>query len=187
MSPVLSLLATVSSAPPMSALAAQLRDIHPGPMLTQAADPRLQGWWALLIMLLMGVLIGAALLSLLRYRRWQRQIDWEAPELVPKLQAALREAALGRWPEARTLQGEAWLAFLDRQGGSQFREFAALWPHWLYGQGIPDARQCEALRRAYLSWGRACCCLPPGVIAFRHRWQQGLMRLRISTMTGRSS
>lgn len=179
MSPVLSLLAAVSSAPPMSALAAQLRDIHPGPMLTQAADPRLQGWWALLIMLLMGALIGAALLSLLRYRRWQRQIDWEAPELVPRLQAALREAALGRWPEARTLQGEAWLAFLDRQGGSQFREFSALWPHWLYGQGIPDARQCEALRRAYLSWGRACCCLPPGVIAFRRRWQQGLTRLRI--------
>lgn len=175
MSPVLSLLAAVSSAPPMSALAAQLRDIHPGPMLTQAADPRLQGWWVLL----MGALIGAALLSLLRYRRWQRQIDWEAPELVPRLQAVLREAALGRWPEARTLQGEAWLAFLDRQGGSQFREFAALWPHWLYGQWIPDARQCEALRCAYLSWGRACCCLPPGVIAFRRRWQQGLTRLRI--------
>ena len=185
MSPVLSLLAAVSSAPPMSALAAQLRDIHPGPMLTQAADPRLQGWWALLIMLLMGALIGAALLSLLRYRRWQRQIDWEAPELVPRLQAVLREAALGRWPEARTLQGEAWLAFLDRQGGSQFREFATLWPHWLYGQGIPDARQCEALRRAYLSWGRACCCLPPGVIALRRRWQQSLTRLRIRT--GRSS
>ena len=53
----------------LDTLAAQLRDIHPGPMLTRAADPRLQGWWALLIMLLMGALIGAALLSLLRYRR----------------------------------------------------------------------------------------------------------------------
>ncbi|WP_287145881.1 DUF4381 domain-containing protein [Aeromonas sp.] len=178
MSPVLSLLAAISSAPPVSALAAQLRDIHPGPMLVQAPDPRLQGWWALLIILLMGALIGAALLSLLRYRRWQRQIDWQAHELVPRLQAALREAALGRWPEARTLQGEAWLAFLDRQGGSQFREFAPLWPHWLYGQGIPDPRQREALRRAYLRWGRACCCLPQRVITLRIRWQQGLARLR---------
>lgn len=178
MSPVLSLLAAIYSAPPVSALAAQLRDIHPGPMLVQAPDPRLQGWWALLIILLMGALIGAALLSLLRYRRWQRQIDWQAPELVPRLQAALREAALGRWPEARTLQGEAWLAFLDRQGGSQFREFAPLWPHWLYGQGIPDPRQREALRRAYLRWGRACCCLPQRVITLRIRWQQGLARLR---------
>ena len=178
MSPVLSLLAAISSAPPVSALATQLRDIHPGPMLVQAPDPRLQGWWALLIILLMGALIGAALLSLLRYRRWQRQIDWQAPELVPRLQAALREAALGRWPEARTLQGEAWLAFLDRQGGSQFREFAPLWPHWLYGQGIPDPRQREALRRAYLRWGRACCCLPQRVITLRIRWQQGLARLR---------
>jgi hypothetical protein len=181
MSPVLSLLAAISSAPPVSVLAAQLRDIHPGPMLVQAPDPRLQGWWALLIILLMGALIGAALLSLLRYRRWQRQIDWQAPELVPQLQAALREAALGRWPEARTLQGEAWLAFLDRQGGSQFREFAPLWPHWLYGQGIPDPRQREALRRAYLRWGRACCCLPQRVITLRIRWQQGLARLRSSS------
>ncbi|WP_339015535.1 DUF4381 domain-containing protein [Aeromonas popoffii] len=187
MSPVLSLLAAISSAPPVSALAAQLRDIHPGPMLVQAPDPRLQGWWALLIILLMGALIGAALLSLLRYRRWQRQIDWQAPELVPRLQAALREATLGRWPEVRTLQGEAWLAFLDRQGGSQFREFAPLWPHWLYGQGIPDPRQREALRRAYLRWGRACCCLPQRVITLRIRWQQGLARLRTSTRTGRSS
>jgi uncharacterized membrane protein YidH (DUF202 family) len=177
-SPVLSLLAAISSAPPVSALAAQLRDIHPGPMLVQAPDPRLQGWWALLIILLMGALLGAALLSLLRYRRWQRQIDWQAPELVPQLQAALREATLGRWPEARTLQGEAWLAFLDRQGGSQFREFAPLWPHWLYGQGIPDPRQREALRRTYLRWGRACCCLPQRVITLRIRWQQGLARLR---------
>lgn len=187
MSPVLSLLAAISSAPPVSALAAQLRDIHPGPMLVQGPDPRLQGWWALLIILLMGALIGAALLSLLRYRHWQRQIDWQAPELVPRLQAALREAALGRWPEARTLQGEAWLAFLDRQGGNQFREFAPLWPHWLYGQGIPDPRQREALRRAYLRWGRACCCLPQRVITLRIRWQQGLARLRTSTRTGRSS
>lgn len=183
MSSVLSmLLASASTAvatiSPLSPLAAQLRDIHPGPMLVAASDPRIQGWWGLLITLLIAVLIGMTLKNLGRYRRWQRQIDWEAPDLVPRLQTVLREAALRRWPEVRTLQGDAWLAFLDSKGGCCFREFALQWPQWLYGQGAPNARQLKALRRAYLSWGRACIWLPSGMAVLLNRWQQGVRHLR---------
>ena len=98
----------------------QLRDIHPGPPLESASDPRLLAWGWLLIALLAALLIGATINTLWRQRRWARQIDWQAADLVPGLHAALREAAIARWPEARTLQGDEWLAWLDRRGGCHF-------------------------------------------------------------------
>jgi len=138
----------------------QLRDIHPGPPLERASDPRLLAWGWLLIALLALLLIGTTINTLWRQRRWARQIDWEAADLVPSLQSALREAAIARWPEARSLQGEEWLAWLDRRGGSHFGEFASLWPHWLYGSDAPDAVQRARLRLAYLKWGRRCVITP---------------------------
>lgn len=110
-----------------SPLAAQLRDIHPGPPLQLASDPRLLGWWWLLIALLVGAMIILGVQSLLRYHRWRRQLDWQSPDLVPQLQAVLREAVLPRWPEAAALQDAPWLVFLDSLGldalgGSRFRE-----------------------------------------------------------------
>ncbi|MCH7370007.1 MULTISPECIES: DUF4381 family protein [Aeromonas] len=139
---------------------AQLRDIHPGPELASVADPRLLAWGWLLIMMLILFLIITLALTLWRQRRWVRQIDWQGEDLVPRLQATLRQAALARWPEARTLQGEDWLSWLDKKGGSHFADLAEHWSDWLYDQQQPDARQRALLRRAYLRWGRRCVSSP---------------------------
>ncbi|WP_426696650.1 DUF4381 domain-containing protein [Aeromonas hydrophila] len=167
---------------PTSPLAAQLRDIHPGPPLQLASDPRLLGWWWLLIALLVGAMIILGVQSLLRYHRWRRQLDWQAPDLVPQLQDVLREAVLPRWPEAAVLQGEPWLVFLDSLvldslrldalGGSRFRELAPHWSAWLYGGQIPDTQQRQALRRVYLAWGRHCICPPAWLLDLRTRWRR---------------
>ncbi|MGL5841948.1 MAG: DUF4381 domain-containing protein [Aeromonas hydrophila] len=171
---------------PTSPLAAQLRDIHPGPPLQLASDPRLLGWWWLLIALLVGAMIILGVQSLLRYHRWRRQLDWQAPDLVPQLQDVLREAVLPRWPEAAVLQGEPWLVFLDSLvldslrldalGGSRFRELAPHWSAWLYGGQIPDAQQRQALRLACLAWGRSCICPPAWLLDLRTRWRRGRTR-----------
>lgn len=178
MPPILNWLASAvpGSSIPTSPLAAQLRDIHPGSQLQLASDPRLLGWWWLLIALLVGAMIILGVQSLLRYRRWRRQLDWQAPDLVPQLQAVLREAVLPRWPEAASLQGEPWLAFLDTVGldalgGSRFRELAPHWSAWLYGGQSPDAQQRLALRRNYLAWGRHCICPPSWLLDLRTRWR----------------
>ncbi|MFC5708321.1 DUF4381 family protein [Aeromonas eucrenophila] len=139
---------------------AQLRDIHPGPELASVADPRLLAWGWLLITVLALLLIATLALTLWRQRRWARQIDWQDADLVPRLQATLRQAALARWPEARTLQGEAWLIWLDKKGGSRFADLTEHWAGWLYDQQQPDARQRALLRRAYLRWGRRCVSSP---------------------------
>lgn len=139
---------------------AQLRDIHPGPELAGAADPRLLAWGWLLITAIALSLIANLALFLWRQRRWARQIDWQGEDLVPRLQATLRQAALARWPEARPLQGEAWLSWLDKKGGSRFADLAEHWAGWLYDRQQPDARQRALLRRAYLRWGRRCVSSP---------------------------
>lgn len=178
MPPILNWLASAvpGSSVPTSPLAAQLRDIHPGPPLQLASDPRLLGWWWLLIALLVGAMIILGVQSLLRYRRWRRQLDWQAPDLVPRLQAVMREAVLPRWPEAASLQGEPWLVFLDSLGldplgSGRFRELVPHWSAWLYGGQSPDAQQRQALRRAYLAWGRHCICPPAWLLDLR-RWRR---------------
>ena len=73
---------------------------------------------------------------------------------------AVAEALAARWPEARALQGDEWLAWLDRRGGCHFGEFARQWPGWLYGSDAPDGAQRARLRLAYLSCGRRCVSAP---------------------------
>lgn len=146
------------------AIQAQLRDIHPGPELTTAADPRLLALGWLLIALFIFCLIIAMGRALRRQQRWASQMAWQGADLVPRLQTVLRQAALERWPEARTLHGEAWLRWLDAKGGSHFARFEGQWSGWLYGREEPDARQREQLRRDYLRWGRRCVVMPPPVL-----------------------
>ncbi|MFM4997173.1 DUF4381 domain-containing protein [Aeromonas sanarellii] len=149
-----------SPSTPLQGIQAQLRDIHPGPSLETELDPRLPALGWLLIAAIAAWLIWATVLTLWRQRRWARQIEWQADDLVPRLHETLREAAMARWPEAASLQGEDWLAWLDEKGGGDFGQFASQWPRWLYGSQRPDEGQRARLRRAYLSWGRRCVSRP---------------------------
>ena len=146
--------------PALQAIQAELRDIHPGAPLEEAPDPRLAAWGGLLLALLALWLAAILARTLWRQRRWAHQLLWQGEDLVPRLHTALREAALARWPEAGPLQGEAWLAWLDRKGGSDFSQFAGQWPHWLYGAAQPNEAERARLRRAYLRWGRRCVATP---------------------------
>ncbi|HDN9024553.1 DUF4381 domain-containing protein [Aeromonas veronii] len=138
--------------PPLAAL---MRDIHPGPdLIEQSLDPRVQALLWLLIagfLLLMIVLIAK---RVIRYRSWCRQLEGDPALLVARIQEALRHEALQRWPEARQLQGEAWLAFVDRHGGSNFSQFSSHWSSWLYGSQKPSSEQSEQLRQHYRRWGQ---------------------------------
>ena len=138
--------------PPLAAL---MRDIHPGPdLIEQSLDPRVQALLWLLITGLLLLLIVLIALRVIRYRRWCRQLEGDPALLVARIQEALRHEALQRWPEARQLQGEAWLAFVDRHGGSDFSQFAPHWSGWLYGSQNPSSEQCEQLRQDYRRWGQ---------------------------------
>ncbi|HHQ4533354.1 TPA: DUF4381 family protein [Aeromonas veronii] len=137
--------------PPLAAL---MRDIHPGPdLIEQSLDPRVLAllWLLITALLLLIVLIAR---RVIRYRRWCRQLEGDPALLVARIQEALRHEALQRWPEARQLQGEAWLAFVDRHGGSDFSQFAPHWSSWLYGSQNPTREQCEQLRQHYRRWGQ---------------------------------
>ncbi|MFM5638033.1 DUF4381 domain-containing protein [Aeromonas veronii] len=138
--------------PPLVAL---MRDIHPGPdLIEQSLDPRVQALLWLLIagfLLLMIVLIAK---RVIRYRSWCRQLEGDPALLVARIQEALRHEALQRWPEARQLLGEAWLAFVDRHGGSNFSQFSSHWSSWLYGSQKPSSEQSEQLRQHYRRWGQ---------------------------------
>lgn len=138
--------------PPLAAL---MRDIHPGPdLIEQSLDPRVQALLWLLITALLLLLIVLIAKRVIRYRRWCRQLEGDPALLVARIQEALRHEALQRWPEARQLQGEAWLAFVDRHGGSDFSQFSSHWSNWLYGSQNPTREQCEQLRQHYRRWGQ---------------------------------
>lgn len=153
-------LAELDSASPASEaitppLAALMRDIHPGPdLIEQSLDPRVQALLWLLITALLLLLIVLIAKRVIRYRRWCRQLEGDPALLVARIQEALRHEALQRWPEARQLQGEAWLAFVDRHGGSDFSQFAPHWSSWLYGSQKPGSEQSEQLRQHYRRWGQ---------------------------------
>ncbi|HDZ8836947.1 TPA: DUF4381 domain-containing protein [Aeromonas veronii] len=138
--------------PPLAAL---MRDIHPGPdLIEQSLDPRVQALLWLLITGLLLLLIILIARRVIRYRRWCRQLEGDPALLVARIQEALRHEALQRWPEARQLQGEAWLAFVDRHGGSDFSQFSSHWRSWLYGSQNPTREQSEQLRQHYRRWGQ---------------------------------
>lgn len=138
--------------PPLAAL---MRDIHPGPdLIEQSLDPRVLALLWLLITALLLLLIVLIAQRVIRYRRWCRQLEGDPALLVPHIQEALRHEALQRWPEARQLQGEAWLAFVDRHGGSDFSQFSHHWSSWLYGSQNPTREQSEQLRQHYRRWGQ---------------------------------
>ncbi|MEH8225298.1 DUF4381 domain-containing protein [Aeromonas veronii] len=138
--------------PPLAAL---MRDIHPGPdLIEQSFDPRVL---ALLWLLITGSLLFMIVLiarRVIRYRRWCHQLEGDPALLVARIQEALRHEALQRWPEARQLQGEEWLAFVDRHGGSNFSQFSSHWSSWLYGSQKPSSEQSEQLRQHYRRWGQ---------------------------------
>ncbi|SIR23180.1 DUF4381 domain-containing protein [Aeromonas veronii] len=138
--------------PPLAAL---MRDIHPGAdLIEQSLDPRVLALLWLLITGLLLLLIVLIARRGIRYRHWCRQLEGDPALLVARIQEALRHEALQRWPEARQLQGEAWLAFVDRHGGSDFSQFAPHWSSWLYGSQNPTREQCEQLRQHYRRWGQ---------------------------------
>ncbi|MFM5185850.1 DUF4381 domain-containing protein [Aeromonas veronii] len=138
--------------PPLAAL---MRDIHPGPdLIEQSLDPRVQALLWLLITALLLLLIVLIARRVIRYRRWCRQLEGDPALLVARIQEALRHEALQRWPEVRQLQGEAWLAFVDRHGGSDFSQFSSHWSNWLYGSQNPTREQNEQLRQHYRRWGQ---------------------------------
>ena len=138
--------------PPLAAL---MRDIHPGPdLIEQSLDPRVQALLWLLITGLLLLLIILIARRVIRYRRWCRQLEGDPALLVARIQEALRHEALQRWPEARQLLGEAWLAFVDRHGGSNFSQFSSHWSSWLYGSQKPRSEQSEQLRQHYRRWGQ---------------------------------
>lgn len=138
--------------PPLAAL---MRDIHPGPdLIEQSLDPRVQALLWLLITALLLLLIVLIAKRVIRYRRWCHQLEGDPALLVARIQEALRHEALQRWPEARQLQGEAWLAFVDRHGGSDFSQFSSHWSNWLYGSQNPTREQSEQLRQHYRRWGQ---------------------------------
>ncbi|UUM67053.1 DUF4381 domain-containing protein [Aeromonas veronii] len=138
--------------PPLAAL---MRDIHPGPdLIEQSLDPRVQALLWLLITALLLLLIVLIAQRVIRYRRWCHQLEGDPALLVARIQEALRHEALQRWPEARQLQGEAWLVFVDRHGGSNFSQFSSHWSSWLYGSQNPTREQSEQLRQHYRRWGQ---------------------------------
>ncbi|MFB2831298.1 DUF4381 domain-containing protein [Aeromonas jandaei] len=150
------------TAPLNALLKDKIRDIHPGPEVgEQLLDPRLQALLLLLILIFLLVLIIRLAIRIQQYRRWCWQLEGDPQQLVTSIQDNLRREALHRWPESRLLQGEEWLAFLDRQGGTRFSQFAHHWSSWLYGNNAPDHQQSEQLKQNYYRWGRACLQYKP--------------------------
>jgi hypothetical protein len=104
-----------------------LRDIHLPP--APSWWPPAPGWWILAAVLLAAIGISLwVFLRRWRERRWRLRVAAEL-DRIAALHAAqpddvrlasdvsqlLRRASLVIEPEAAALQGEAWLAFLDRQ------------------------------------------------------------------------
>lgn len=139
----------------------QLRDIHLPP--EPSWWPPAPGWW------LLAVILVAAIVVLTRWglRRWRQRrrhqrllAEFDALLAIsdPSAQLAaisqmLRRAARLRTPEAATLSGAAWLAFLDQTGGAFTSDQGRMLLDGPYRRGL-DASAVQALiepaRRCYL-------------------------------------
>lgn len=105
-----------------------LRDIHQP--ATPPWWPPAPGWWLLLAIVI--VLVAFAVWWHRRRARrrqgWMRLFDdtvaqaHTAPERIAAMSELLRRAAMQADPAARTLEGEAWLEFLD--AGESHRPFS---------------------------------------------------------------
>lgn len=104
-----------------------LRDVHVPP--APPWWPPAPGWWALLGVLLAAFLAWGLRAALARRRR-QRAAKWfdaqvatagTSAERLAVASELLRRAARTRRPEADRLDGEAWLALLDRGDGAFLR------------------------------------------------------------------
>jgi len=107
----------------------ELRDIHlPGPVHWWPPAP---GWWLLaLIVLLCIVFVLYKLQQAAARRRWRAAVLAEFERriaaagadhgaLAAEISQFLRRLALRQQPAAAALDGEAWLAYLDRAGGGE--------------------------------------------------------------------
>ena len=105
----------------------ELRDIHlPGPVHWWPPAP---GWWLLALVGLICIVFALYKLHQAdRRRRWRRAVLAEferriaaagadAGALATEISQFLRRLALRQQPTAAALDGEAWLAYLDRRGG----------------------------------------------------------------------
>ena len=102
-----------------------LRDIHLPP--DPSWWPPAPGWWILAIVLLAAISFGAwMLVREWRERQWRRRVAAELDriaathgaqpvQLAAEVSQLLRRASLLIEPNAAALEGDAWLAFLDRQ------------------------------------------------------------------------
>ncbi len=104
-----------------------LRDIHLPP--SPSWWPPAPGWWLLALVLLVAIGFGVwMLVREMRERRWRRRVAVELDRiaamhaaqpddvrLAADVSQLLRRASLLIEPSAAALQGDAWLAFLDRQ------------------------------------------------------------------------
>lgn len=132
-----------------------LRDIH-APAAPSLWPPA-PGWW----LLAAGVLAVAVALGLVRWRRRRRRRRLErmfdarvaaagtAPERIAAISELLRRAALRRASASATLQGDDWLAFLDR--GASTPAFGGETGRLLLDGGYRrdvDGARLEALRLA---------------------------------------
>lgn len=118
----------------------ELRDIHAPP--PSGLSPLS---WALLALALLTLPL---LVWLVRswWRNAPRRQAWrnlraleQLPEQTPgwggQLNRWLKQSALLYYPKEQVahLHGQAWLAFLDKQGGSGFTQYASQWDAWVYG------------------------------------------------------
>jgi len=114
-----------------------LRDIHLPP--APSWWPPAPGWWLLAALLIAAIVVSVWLIAKhWRERRWRQRIVAELDriaamhaaqpdpvKLAADVSQLLRRVSLLIEPEAAALQGEAWLAFLDRRfehGGEESAE-----------------------------------------------------------------
>ncbi len=124
----------------MSVDLSQLRDIHlPQPVSWWPPAP---GWWMVLTASIVLPLLLLLLRRLARARRWRRearaaitqlraqhrQRPESGQEVVERLSVVMRRVATTRFPaaEVASLNGEAWLQFLDQHSkrGNRFQQGA---------------------------------------------------------------